>query len=564
MRIVKEVVGFSFAPLPSRGAYSSHRPSTAGMSSKLRGDERSTGARARAGERQRPCVLCCGLAEGGEGAMVVDESTVASVVNGTAAETSAPISTISSDSLSDTLVDVAGTPGLDSVAGASADASAGAGVLESSASEISSAASDLVGSSALDAASSSATEVAAEATSSGLDGLGAAALDAAANSAASSVDPSGAAAVVDAASSVSEPLTRYDGFLSPLSNTLEKILGVVQHGLESLHVPYSYGFSIILLTVFVRTATYPLTKKQAEVSMAAMELKPTIDRIKRRFGDDKERIQRETGRLYEMTKINPLAGCLPSLASIPIFLGLYYSLGNVANEGQLENEGFFWIPSLAGPTSLAARKAGSGTAWLFPFEDGHPPIGWHDAGAYLILPVLLVAIQYGLSALITPPPDPEEEENKAVKALVKLLPLMLGWFALNVPAGLTLYYFSNVSLVSAQQIYLRKLGGATVDLGIELPEEKYSVGKRRNREAIVESDTSASQVILVDENNSPEASAQDVAGNGNGLPEEESLVTDHVMLEDAQEVVEEETKINKICKRKRLVPAPGSAIVALK
>lgn len=53
------------------------------------------------------------------------------------------------------------------------------------------------------------------------------------------------------------------------------------------------------------------------------------------------------------------AGCLPSIATIPIFIGLYNSLTNVAKEGLLDTEGFFWLPSLSGPSSLAARAAGA-------------------------------------------------------------------------------------------------------------------------------------------------------------------------------------------------------------
>lgn len=68
-------------------------------------------------------------------------------------------------------------------------------------------------------------------------------------------------------------------------------------------------------------------------------------------------------------------GCLPTLATIPILWGLFRTLSNVANEGILDTEGFFWIPSLAGPTSLAARTSGAGTAWLYPFVHDAPPIG---------------------------------------------------------------------------------------------------------------------------------------------------------------------------------------------
>ena len=67
-------------------------------------------------------------------------------------------------------------------------------------------------------------------------------------------------------------------------------------------------------------------------------------------------LQVEVARLYQEAKVNPLAGCLPTLITLPVWIGLYRALSNVADEGLL-TEGFFWIPSLAGPTTLAAQKA---------------------------------------------------------------------------------------------------------------------------------------------------------------------------------------------------------------
>ena len=154
-------------------------------------------------------------------------------------------------------------------------------------------------------------------------------------------------------------------------------------------------------------------------------------------------------------------GCFPTLATIPILWGLFRSLSNVATEGLLDTEGFFWIPSLAGPTSISARQAGTGLTWLYPLVDGAPPIGWEDTAKYLILPVLLVAIQYYSSSIISPV-DPNDEGSKNTRYLLAFLPLLVGYFALNVPSGLTLYYFSNTVLTTGQQFWLRKLGGAEV------------------------------------------------------------------------------------------------------
>eukprot|EP01025_Chloroclados_australasicus_P047623 TRINITY_DN53621_c0_g1_i1.p1 TRINITY_DN53621_c0_g1~~TRINITY_DN53621_c0_g1_i1.p1 ORF type:complete len:487 (+),score=59.06 TRINITY_DN53621_c0_g1_i1:38-1462(+) len=271
------------------------------------------------------------------------------------------------------------------------------------------------------------------------------------------------------------------GLLYPLTSSLEQILKFLQSGLEYLHVPYTYGWSIILLTVIIKVVTFPLTRTQVESAMAMQAVKPRVDAIKRRFKEDKDRIQQETARLYAKASINPLAGCLPSLATIPIFLGLYRSLTNVADEGLLDQEGFYWLPSLAGPTSVAARQAGTSMSWLYPFVDGHPPVGWDEASKYLILPVLLVLIQYLSTSIISPPVDPNDENANTQKILVSFLPLFIGWFALNLPSGLSLYYFSNIALSSAQQIYFRKLGGIeieAVDLG---PINKPGSGRRRGK-----------------------------------------------------------------------------------
>ncbi|XP_009797960.1 ALBINO3-like protein 1, chloroplastic [Nicotiana sylvestris] len=248
-------------------------------------------------------------------------------------------------------------------------------------------------------------------------------------------------------------------WLSGITNGMESVLKVLKDGLSTLHVPYSYGFAIILLTILVKAATFPLTKKQVESAMAMRSMAPQIKAIQERYAGDQERIQLETARLYKLAGINPLAGCLPTLATIPIWIGLYRALSNVANEGLL-TEGFFWIPSLAGPTTIAARQTGSGTSWLFPFVDGHPPLGWSDTFAYLVLPVLLVVSQYISIQIMQPSQQSDDPNVKNSQAITKFLPLMLGYFSLSVPSGLSLYWFTNNILSTAQQVWLQKFGGA--------------------------------------------------------------------------------------------------------
>ncbi|XP_022864416.1 inner membrane protein PPF-1, chloroplastic-like isoform X1 [Olea europaea var. sylvestris] len=270
-----------------------------------------------------------------------------------------------------------------------------------------------------------------------------------------------AAVAVDggaASESANASAQKSGGWFGFISDAMEVVLKVLKDGLSAVHVPYVYGFAIILLTVIVKVATLPLTKQQVESTLAMQNLQPKIKAIQQRYAGNQERIQLETSRLYKQAGVNPLAGCFPTLATIPVWIGLYQALSNVANEGLL-TEGFFWIPSLGGPTTIAARQSGSGISWLFPFGDGHPPLGWHDTAAYLVLPVLLVVSQY-VSMEIMKPPQTDDPSQKNTLLVLKFLPLMIGYFSLSVPSGLSIYWFTNNVLSTAQQVWLRKMGGA--------------------------------------------------------------------------------------------------------
>jgi len=258
--------------------------------------------------------------------------------------------------------------------------------------------------------------------------------------------------IADADVAAVEPQTK-SGFFNFFAGVLETFLKGIDGVLEFANVPYSYGFSIILLTILVKVGTFPLSKKQLESNMQIQALQPRIEKLKEQYADDQERLQLETAKLYKVAEVNPLAGCLPTFVSLPIYIGLYRSLTNAADEGLL-TDGFFWIPSLAGPTTIAARQAGTGSAWLFPLENGAPPIGWHDAAAYLVLPVLLIVSQYA-SQQILQGQQKQSQQQQSANAIIKFLPLMIGWFSLNVPSGLTLYWFTNNLLSVGQTVLLR-------------------------------------------------------------------------------------------------------------
>ncbi|GAB4814151.1 hypothetical protein N2152v2_001197 [Parachlorella kessleri] len=284
-------------------------------------------------------------------------------------------------------------------------------------------------------------------------------------------DPSAAVeAVTDAAS-------KNSGFFGFFADAFEQFLKVLDGGFAKLGVPYSYGFAIIAVTLLVKVATYPLTKKQVESTLALQSLQPRVKELQAKFANDAERLQVETAKLYQNAGVNPLAGCLPTLVTIPVFIGLYRALSNVADEGLL-TEGFFWIPSLAGPTKL-----NGGLSWLWPV-DGTPPLGWGQTIAYLVLPILLIISQYVSQKIITPQQNQNDQSAQQANAILKFMPLLIGWFSLNVPSGLTLYWFANNIITTAQQAYLRskfeapQLAGAGPIGTIVNPKEDEEEAKR--------------------------------------------------------------------------------------
>lgn len=378
---------------------------------------------------------------------------------------------------------------------------------------------------------------------------------------------SSAAATAITVDAAADAPKRAGGWVAPLADTLEVVLKALQDGLDKLHVPYSYGYSIILLTLIVKIITYPLTKQQVESAMAVQALKPRVDLIKERFGDDKDKVQKETSVLYEQAGVNPLAGCLPTLATIPIFIALYSSLTNVANDGLLDTQGFYFIPSLAGPTTMAMRQSGLGTSWLFPFVDGEPPIGWEAASAYLSLPVALVLVQWASSLVTSPPIDPKDDNASTQYALLFFLPLMIGWFSLNVPSGLSLYYLSNTALSAAQQIYLKKLGGANVVMNELGPVTKPGSGRRAGvvatdfvawKPATVMTTAEAAKARAAAEEAAEAAAeaaqiaADDAAASGSSYASLGSVDGAQPAAEAVAAVVVDPSKVSRRCKRRRL------------
>ncbi|GJQ11397.1 hypothetical protein GpartN1_g3188.t1 [Galdieria partita] len=262
------------------------------------------------------------------------------------------------------------------------------------------------------------------------------------------------AEATDQATSASAEVAKNPGLFDSFVNVIQTAVTMFHSYLEGAGLPYAWGFSIILFTILVKLVTFPLNYKQMESTLSMQAMQPKVKELQALYKDNPQLLNMETAKLYKESNINPLAGCLPVLVQIPVWIALYRALLNLASTDQI-HEGFFFVPSLDGPVS----RVGQGLdTWLFPFRDGAPPIGWHDAICYLILPTILVVSQFISQSILSPSSSSGQEEDdpqKRANGILKFLPFLVGWFSLNVSSGLTLYWVTNNIVSTLQTVLIR-------------------------------------------------------------------------------------------------------------
>jgi YidC/Oxa1 family membrane protein insertase len=186
----------------------------------------------------------------------------------------------------------------------------------------------------------------------------------------------------------------------------------------------NWGVAIIVLTILIKLAFYPLSAASYR-SMARMKvLAPKLQRLKERYGDDRQKMHEAMIDLYKTEKINPLGGCLPIVVQIPVFIALYWVL---LLSVELRHAPFaLGIHDL----SRAALHGGSFTLGDIP---------------YFALPILMAATMFIQTWLNPAPPDPMQAR------LMKIMPIAFSVFFFFFPSGLVLYWLVNNVLSIAQQ-----------------------------------------------------------------------------------------------------------------
>ena len=196
----------------------------------------------------------------------------------------------------------------------------------------------------------------------------------------------------------------------------------------------NWGWDIILMTIALRIATLPMSIRGQRSMLKMQRLQPQMERLREKFKDDNERLQKEMVDLYKRNHVNPLGGCLPMGIQFPIFIGLYEALINAID---LRHAPFaLWIKDLSAPDCLEI-------SWM-------PQLPYIHCHGLPVLVLLMGASTFLQQWMSPTSPDPNQQR------MMMLTPIIFTVMFVNFPAGLSLYYFASNVLGVIQQFVLNR------------------------------------------------------------------------------------------------------------
>jgi YidC/Oxa1 family membrane protein insertase len=202
----------------------------------------------------------------------------------------------------------------------------------------------------------------------------------------------------------------------------------------------NYGVAIILLTVLVKIAFYPLTHKSMSSMKQMQALQPQLNALRSKYKSDPQRFQREQLELFRTHKVNPMGGCLPMVVQVPIFYALYLTL-----QYSVELRGAPFV------------------LWIRDLSQKDP---WY------VLPILM-----GISMLIQQKMTPTVGDPRQARIML-IMPVIFTFMFLEFPTGLVLYWLVNNVLSIAQQYLIDRAAR-----GREAPRTVEAKGGREARRA---------------------------------------------------------------------------------
>ena len=181
----------------------------------------------------------------------------------------------------------------------------------------------------------------------------------------------------------------------------------------------NYGIAIIIITIILKVFFFPLTHKSYKSMKGMQKIQPEMTKLREKYKDDKDSMNKAVMELYREHKVNPMGGCLPMIVQIPVFFALYKSL---MFSIELRHAPFFlWVTDLA------------------------------DKDPYYVTPVIM-----GITMFVQQKMTPSQMDPMQQKMMLAL-PVVFTFMFLSFPSGLVLYWLVNNVLTIGQQMYINKL-----------------------------------------------------------------------------------------------------------
>jgi YidC/Oxa1 family membrane protein insertase len=224
--------------------------------------------------------------------------------------------------------------------------------------------------------------------------------------------------------------------------------------LEWLYVHLgNFGLSILVLTVIVKAVFFPLANKSYAAMSKMKLLQPEMEKLKERYGEDRQRMNQELMQLYRREKVNPAAGCLPIIVQIPVFFALYKVLYTTI---EMRHQPFYgWIKDLAAPDPLTILTGFGLISWQVP-EFLH----FFNIGLW---PIIMGLTMYLQQKLNPQPTDPIQAR------VFQFLPILFTFMLAPFSAGLVIYWAWSNTLSIAQQYTIMRRHGTPIGSGKAKP-----------------------------------------------------------------------------------------------
>jgi len=220
----------------------------------------------------------------------------------------------------------------------------------------------------------------------------------------------------------------------------------------------NFALAVAIFTIITRLITLPFTVRQQRSTQAMQKMQPELEKLKEKYGNDKEKMSKVQMELYKKHGVNPLGGCLPLLLTFPIMIGLYQAI--IASLAQtplqlleLSQKLYSFLPQLTQLIPLNNKWLGINLG-----QAPGPTQPWY---AYVLI-ALVVATGYWQQKVISPGASASAGQDNQMagmsQSMMYTMPLMFGFFALSFASGLSIYFIISNLVGVVQYWSMNRLG----------------------------------------------------------------------------------------------------------